>query len=186
MVTVNQSQYTGANISQVIDYTLTESPYASEPVTVALAKQWCRALTGTAEDSLFAILIPAARKAVEHFTGLSLVPKMAEVKMLLPEEMFEIPYGPVTSTPVWVDFQGNPITVEIQGFDFPKVQYNWNSYITATYNCGYLVCPDELKLAILYQVNFMYENRGDNNDNATLCAAAQKIAQRYSRIPFFS
>ena len=148
MVTVNQSQYNGAMINQVIDYTLTET-YVTEPVTPTEAKAWCRVLTGTAEDTIFDIIIPAARIAVEKFTGLSLVSKTAVVKMLVPEGMFELPYGPVTSTPTWTDFEGNPITVETQGFDFPKVQYNWNSFINATYDCGYSTIPQELKVAIL-------------------------------------
>lgn len=186
MVTVNQSNYTGAQINQVIDYTATEIGY-TEPVSIALAKQWCRALTGDTEDDLFALLIVAARKAIEKFTGLSLVEKQIEVLMLLPEAMFELPYGPIIDIPSFVDFNGEVIDVNLLGFEFPKVQYYYNSNITATYNAGYTSdnIPDELKTAILYQINFMYENRGDQNDTGTLCKAAQKIAQRYSRIPMF-
>jgi len=186
MVTVNQSNYTGAQINQVIDYTATETGYI-EPVTVELAKKWCRALTGDTENDLFALLIVAARNAIEKFTGLSLVEKNIEATMLLPEAMFELPYGPVIDTPVFVDFEGGSINVQLIGLDFPKVQYYYNSNITATYNAGYNSdnIPAELKTAILYQINFMYENRGDQNDTGTLCKAAQKIAQRYSRIPMF-
>lgn len=188
MVTAtNQTQYNGANISYVIDSRLTEVGYG-EPVTLAEMKQYCRVLTGTTEDTLFNdTIIPSARKAIEKFTGLSLVPKTAEVIMICPQQQFEIPFGPVTSAVTFVDIDSDTSNLTVIGFDFPVTRYPYNVVTTATYTCGYAEgeCPTELKNAILAQGNFLYENRGDNSDSAEVCQAAQKIAAKYSRKPFF-
>lgn len=172
--------------NRVIDYTLTEFGY-SEGVSLTLAKQWARVNTGTEEDDIFELLIVAARQAIEAFTGLSLVPKAAQVTMLVPQALFELPYGPVTSTPSFVDFQGEVITVDLVGFEFPKIEYGFDQFITATYNVGYDTdtLPSQLKTAWLNQIVFMYENRGDNSDTATLCKSAQYMCQNFTRQPWF-
>lgn len=172
--------------NRVIDYTLTPFGY-SEAVSVTLAKQWARVTTGTEEDDLFELLIVAAREAIEAFTGLSLTPKAAEVTMLVPQPLFELPYGPVISTPSFVNFQDDSIDVNLIGFDFPKIQNGFSQVITATYNVGYDSdnLPSQLKTAWLNQIVFMYENRGDNSDTATLCKSAQYMCQNFTRQPWF-
>lgn len=188
MVTVNNYTSNAPNISYVIDYTLTEDGYYSEePVSLALAKQYCRVQTGNAEDELINLFIGSARLAVERYTGLSLVPKSAEVMMFCPEQGFEIPFGPVTSTPTFVDQNSDISSMLIVGFEFPKTLNPYPVITTATYLCGYTTSniPVELKNAILFQTNFLYENRGDNNDTGTLCKAAANLARKYSRTPFF-
>ena len=187
MVTVNNYTSNLPNISYVIDYTLTEDGYSEEPVSLSLAKQYCRVLTGTTEDDLITLFITSARLAVERYTGLSLVPKSAEVMMMLPETGFEIPFGPVTSSVTFVDQDATGSNLQIIGFEFPKTAIPYPLVTVGTYNCGYTSAniPAELKNAILFQVNFLYENRGDNNDTGTLCKAAANLARKYSRTPFF-
>lgn len=186
MISVNHfSNNNLPNISYVIDYELTEDGYYSEePVSLALAKQYCRILTGDAEDELINLFISSARLAIEKYTGLSLVAKVAQTMILAPQQGFEIPFGPITSSITWVDQGQTGSSMQTIGFDFPKTETPYSIVTTATYNCGYTTStiPVELKNAILYQVNFLYENRGDNNDQATLCKAAANLARKYSRI----
>lgn len=172
--------------NRALDWTLTPFGY-SEAVSLELAKQWARVKTGDTEDDIFALLIVAAREAIEAFTGLSLTPKVAEVTMLVPQPLFELPFGPVTSTPTFVNFQDESIDVELVGFDFPKIQYGFSQFITATYNVGYDsdTLPSQLKTAWLNQIVFMYENRGDNSDTAVLCKSAQMMCQNFTRQPWF-
>jgi len=187
-VTVNNWTSNQPNISYVIDYTLDEGGYYSEePVSLSLAKQYCRVQTGSTEDELINLFIASARLAVERYTGLSLVGKSAEVMMFCPESGFELPFGPITSTPTFVDQNATGSSIEILGFEFPKTAIPYPVVTTATYSCGYTSSniPVELKNAILFQVNFLYENRGDNNDTGVLCKAAANLARKYSRIPFF-
>lgn len=172
--------------NRVLDYTLTPFGY-SEAVSLDLAKQWARVKTGDSEDDIFEMLIVAAREAIEAFTGLSLTPKAAEVAMMIPQALFEVPYGPVTSTPAFVDFNGNTLDVELIGFEFPKIKYGFSQEVTATYTVGYDSdnLPSQLKTAWLNQIVFMYENRGDNSDTATLCKSAQYMCQNFTRQPWF-
>ena len=185
MVTVNQFPSGLPNISYVIDYELTEDGYYSEePVSLDLAKQYCRILTGDAEDDLINLFIASARLAIERITGLSLVSKVAQVMMLPVQQGFEVPFGPVTSAITWVDENQTGSSIETIGFDFPKTSTPYSIVTTATYTCGYTSdnVPKELKNAILFQVNYLYENRGDNSDQGTVCKAAGNLARKYSRI----
>lgn len=186
MIIANQfSNNYQPNISYVIDYELTEDGYYSEePVSLSLAKQYCRILTGTEEDDLINLFISSARLAIEKFTGLSLVAKVAQTMILAPQQGFEIPFGPVTSAITWVDNGKTGSSMQTIGFDFPKTETPYSIVTIATYNCGYTnsTLPVELKNAILFQVNFLYENRGDQSDQGTLCKAAANLARKYSRI----
>lgn len=173
------------NYNRVVDYQLTEGTVI-EPVTLAEAKSYARCLTGTAEDTLFNILISAARNSIEKFTGLSLVEKSVKVSFMNPAGYFELPYGPVTNDPVIKDSNGLVITPTVIGYDFPVIQDAFYDYATAEYTVGYTTIPVELKVAILDQITFLYENRGDNSDSATVCSKSQKVCQKYSRIPFFN
>lgn len=172
-------------MNRVIDYTLTESGYA-EPVTLDEFKAYARLNTGTVEDTLLEIIITSSRQAIEAFTGLSLIPKSAEVVMVADQELFELPYGPVSGTVTFKNEDGDVVSVATVGYDFPKIKQPYEEgYLTAEYNCGYGECPSDLKLAILDQAVFNYQNRGDNQDNSTVCLKAQKSCQKYNRHPFF-
>ena len=184
-VSVNQFYNTGLpNISYVIDDELTVDAYADEPITLAFSKKYDRVLTGSAEDDLLVLFITSAREAIEKLTGLSLVPKSAQVMMLAPQAMFEIPYGPVTSSITWTDMDSATSSMETIGFQFPKTKTPYSIITTATYNCGYTIdtIPKELLNAILAQANFLYENRGDQSDQGTVCKLAANLARKYSRI----
>lgn len=172
-------------MNKVIDYKLTNVGY-TEPVTVEEAKAYARILTGTSEDTLIETLITASREAIETYTGLSLIPKTAEVVMSLDQPLFELPYGPVSGTPVFKNEDGDIQTVYTVGYDFPKIKNEYTQgLLIAEYDCGYGECPSDIKLAILDQFTFNYQNRGDNQDSATICLKAQKSLMKYNRHPFF-
>jgi hypothetical protein len=173
-------------MNKVIDYQLTDVGY-SEPVSLQEAKDYGRLSTGSAEDDLIEQLITASRQAIEAYTGLSLIPKSCEAVLSVDQRLYELPYGPVTGTPVFKDEDGNTLSsVVLVGFQFPKMKEPYtNGYLTAQYDCGYAECPADLKTAILDQFVFNYQNRGDNQDNSTVCLKAQKSCDKYSRQPFF-
>jgi hypothetical protein len=101
-----------------------------------------------------------------------------------PQQGFEVPFGPITSTITWVDQDSDSSSMETVGFDFPKTLTPYSILTTATYTCGYTSTniPRELVNAILFQVNYLYENRGDQSDQGTVCKAAANLARKYSRI----
>lgn len=186
MLTTNYSATTLPNINRVVDYRLTDVGTVVEPVTLANAKSYSRAVTGTTEDALFTTLITAARKCVERLTGLSLIPKTCVCQIINMNGFFELPYGPVTNTPTFTDYYGNAIVPSMTGYDFPQVKDPLETITACAYNVGYTSVPEELQVAIMAQINFLYENRADNSDSATVSVITQKICQKYTRIPFFN
>jgi hypothetical protein len=152
----------------IYDYTAIEVGYVNGPVTVAEAKAFCRAENSTAaQDNLFALWIRAARTKIEAYTGLSLIPRNIVAILSNPQGNMELPFGPVTGTPVFLDNQGEVQLITTEGLDFPYVPLPFD-YSKVSYTAGYAdgECPDELKQAMLLQVCFWWENRGDQMSNA--------------------
>jgi hypothetical protein len=152
----------------IYDYTAIEVGYVNGPVTVAEAKAFCRAENSTAaQDNLFALWIRAARTKIEAYTGLSLIPRNIVAILSNPQGNMELPFGPVVSVPVFRDENNVVQEITPQGLDFPYVPLPFD-YSKVTYTAGYDTgeCPDELKQAILLQVCFWWENRGDQMSNA--------------------
>ena len=166
----------------VIDETITEVSYPTEPVTVEQAKTYARVdVTSAAQDVLFGLWITAARQAIEQMTGLSLISKSIVAIISNWQGGMELPYGPVTGTISWLDFNGNVPTVITEGNQFPRIPIPCG-YLKATYTAGYTDnVPTELKIAILNQVTSWYENRGDEA-TANMPASVVTICQKYSRI----
>jgi hypothetical protein len=168
--------------NRILDYTNVEVEYVNGPVTVAEAKAFCRAENSTAaQDNLFALWIRAARTKIEAYTGLSLIPRNIVAILTNPQGNIELPFGPVTSTPVFVDNLNTVQAITTEGLDFPYVPLPFD-YSKVTYSAGYAdgECPDELKIAILLQVCYWWENRGDQMGNA-YAPGVIAIAQKYKR-----
>lgn len=164
------------------DITNIEVGYVNGPVTVAQAKAYCRAENTSAEqDTLFALWIRAARTKIEQYTGLSLIPRNIVAILLNPQGNMELPFGPITSTPTFVDEQGTTQVIDILGLDFKYIP-SPIGYTKATYTAGYAEggCPDELQIAIMMQVCFWWENRGDQPSNA-YAPGVIAICQKWKR-----
>lgn len=157
-----------------------------EPVTVAEAKAYCR-VTTDAENDLFTILIKSAREAVEVATGLSLIPKDITTYFNNISGNFDIPFGPIdASTFELFDMEQDALEItgtdlQLIGDEFPKLVYPRYANLKATYEAGYTTIPTDLKLAILDQVSYDYENRGLDADTG-ICNKTWKACQRWTRI----
>jgi uncharacterized phiE125 gp8 family phage protein len=157
-----------------------------EPVTVAEAKSYCR-VTTDAENDLFAILIKSAREAVEVATGLSLIPKDVTTYFNNISGNFDIPFGPIDiATFELFDMEQDALEItgtdlQLIGDEFPKLVYPRYANLKATYEAGYTTIPTDLKLAILDQVSYDYENRGLDADTG-ICNKTWKACQRWTRI----
>jgi uncharacterized phiE125 gp8 family phage protein len=157
-----------------------------EPVTLTEAKNYCR-VTTTADDTLITLMITQAREAIEVATGLSLIPKDITTYFNNISGNFDIPFGPIDITTFELfdmEQDGLEITgtdLQLIGDEFPKLVYPRWGNLKAIYEAGYTTIPTDLKLAILDQVSYDYENRGLDSDTG-ICNKAWKACQRWTRI----
>ena len=154
-----------------------------EPVTLAEAKLYCR-VTTSAEDTLINLMITQAREAIEVATGLSLISKTVVVWFTNWDGSFNLPFGPVNSFTSLIDQNGDTIDAAdytLVGGKFPQLQRPSFQKLKATYVVGYATIPNDLKIAILDQVSYDYENRGLDSDTG-ICEKTWKACQRWTRI----
>lgn len=158
----------------------------TEPVTLAEAKNYCR-VTFTADDTLITMLITQSREAVEAATGLSLIPKNVVTYFNNISGNFDIPFGPVDIDSLELfdmNQDGLEITgtnLQLVGYEFPKLVFPKYANLKATYDAGYTTIPMDLKIAILDQISYSYENRGLDSDTG-ICNKTWKACQRWTRI----
>ena len=167
----------------IIDYTLTDTAPVTEPVTLAEAKLYCRVSTSV-DDNQISLMIKQAREAIEVGTGLSLIPKTAVVWFTNFNGSFNLPYGPVNSFTSLIDENNNTIDAAdytLVGGKFPMLTRPLWRNLKATYTVGYTNIPNDLKIAILDQVSYDYENRGLDS-NTGICEKSWKACQRWTRI----
>ena len=167
----------------IIDYTLTDIGTVVEPVTLAEAKLYCR-VTTSVDDNQISLMIKQAREAIEVGTGLSLIPKTAVVWFTNFNGSFNLPYGPVNSFTSLIDENGDTIVAAdytLVGGKFPMLTRPLWRNLKATYVVGYATIPNDLKIAILDQVSYDYENRGLDS-NTGICEKSWKACQRWTRI----
>lgn len=168
---------------------------ATEPVSLADVK---RALNlqfdseGSYEfnddDTLLLDLIARCRAYIEEYTGLSLAPKT--LKSVLRNELggVEIPYGPVTEVTTLVDGDGGAVIPTYYGNQFKTILSPCLCNLVVTYTAGYAAgkCPTGLRSAIIEEVVFRYNNRGDQqqeyaSSSVALCESALNLAAPYKR-----
>lgn len=201
--------------NNIIDVKRTEITPVTEPVTLAEAKAQL-IVTYSDDDTFIAALITQARKAIENFCNISIVNKTIILIADLFNE-WELPYGPVTAiqgvqtrngyegsgpasystqTSGW-QTDGSEFLVfmpsTLGGFDI-NVPYTGNDRAPLVrrykiqYAAGYGTLPDDLKQAILQEIAYRYENRGDaENIRASeftqqgACEPARLLATPYIR-----
>lgn len=157
-----------------------------EPVSLEEAKSYCR-VSSDSEDDLFAILIASAREAVEVATGLSLIPKTIIAYFNNVGGNFELPFGPINVASIELYDMGQdgiqilPADYILVGDRFPKLVFPKYADLKAEYTAGYSEVPADLKLAILDQISYDYENRGLDADTG-ICNKTWKACQRWTRI----
>lgn len=125
----------------------------TEPVTLQEAKDWC-AIDVPDNDALITSLITAARIICENYANLSFIKRTVTAKIKNGLGGFVAPYGPVIGDPTAKDSDN----ADIADFDFDN---SYSGNITVTYQAGYETLPQNLKTALLNEIGFLYENRGD-------------------------
>ncbi len=142
----------------------------TEPVTRTEAIAYCKinASAAIADVPLIDYLITTARQQCEDFTGLSIIPRTVTAVINNSCGGIFLHYCPFISLTSIKDEDGDaidPANYKISGTMFPQLIYpRWNR-MTLVYTAGYgsteWPLPQEIKTAILAQVFYLYENRGD-------------------------
>lgn len=167
--------------------TLTDIPFADEPVTLAQAAAFCKVAVPveaagglTEEGELVKMMLITARQWCETYTGLSFGPKTLQVELTYSDYLNKgaLPYGPnITITKV-TDSEGTDVTLDMfsstnyyaewlkgasvnrdvdYGFETPFL----STYYTVEYTAGYAAgaLPGGAKMAILKTCLELYNNR---------------------------
>lgn len=139
-----------------------------EPVTLQEAKTQLR-VTFADDDTEITALITKARKSIENYCNRSIVYQ----RILLVADMcesWELPWGPVIGLEAVQNNSSQsgsgPVTYadttsgwKVDGSLFQPVE---GRRYRLTYTAGDY-CPEDLKQAILTQITFLYENRGESS-----------------------
>ncbi len=134
------------------------SDEGSEPVTLVDMLAWGKIDQNT-DNSLISALITTARIMCEQYTNTSIITRTIVADINNANGGFILPYGPVTNTPTAVDWQNDAITLV---WNFSQIQTPYGR-MAVTYTAGFVTVPEVYKTAIMQQVLYLYEHRGDNN-----------------------
>jgi len=189
-----------------------ESYSITEPISLAEAKSHCYITHAEDDDYLTNILIPACRTVLENYCHISLVEKTVTATLRIEnnistrfsnsyrspedqENVIELPYGPFKELSSITRVCGSVITNLTENEDFAltgtlykQLALNSTGTFLIVYSTGYQnAIPKDLKLAILNELAFRYEKRGDeskryNADQPGVCAASQILADKYRRL----
>ena len=131
------------------------SAEGSEPVTLADMLNWGKIDQNT-DNALITALINTARVMCEQYTNTSIISRTIVADINNANGGFILPYGPVTNTPTAVDWQGTTLTLV---WNFSQIQTPYGR-MSVTYQAG-VSDQSVYKTAIMEQVLYLYENRGD-------------------------
>lgn len=192
--------------NRIIDIKRTESS-PTEPLTLTEVKAHLL-ISFTDDDTLLTSLITQARKAIENYCKVSIVAQTVTMTADLFQE-WELPYGPVTGIQGVATRSGTegsgPASYETvtdgwgtDGEEFlsfdPTGATSSQIFSCATntpnrfkiiYTTGYNPVPDDLALAVLNEIAYRYENRGNQDLSTAYSPAAKAIAQPYQRMLWF-
>ncbi|MBA3830210.1 MAG: phage head-tail connector protein [Taibaiella sp.] len=163
------------------------------PVALSEAKDHLH-VTFTDDDTYITALIAQAVDSIERYCSISILQKTVTVAAEL-YNFIELPYGPLLAFTSYSYQDGNVYTLGttpdnylLDGSLFTAL---WPGRVRIVYNTGYDAAtnplPAGLKLAILNEIAFRYENRGDStsryaSQNVGISEGAEALAQPFRNL----
>ncbi len=153
----------------------------TEPVTLAEARAWLK-VDVTDDDVLIEALITAARQACEGYVNLSFVTRTVTACLRNDLGNIRLPYGPVNAITSMADVDGNEADYTVTGETVKQITSPRSCYLKAVYTAGYAVLPKQFKTAVLMELTWMYQHRGDGTDLTQLSTEAKMILKQYRSV----
>ena len=135
-----------------------------EPITRKAAKTWLR-VDDTYDDFIIDSIIKGAREICEKYLNHSIIERTVTATLNNSCGNCYLPYGPVNAITSLTDADSNILDTNqytITGDRFMRLQLPAEDNIKVVYTAGYSDCPAQIKLAVLCQIAYMHENRGDD------------------------
>lgn len=133
----------------------------SEPLTLAVAKEWLRISDDpSADDDLITQLIIQSRDLIEHHLNIAMIPSTVNIEATY-RDVLSLQFQPITSVTEVKNRDDEDLDYTFNGF---AVKLDNPSDIVATYLCGYDELPEGLLLGWKEILSSLYEHRGDNMD----------------------
>lgn len=175
----------------IIDYSDITTGILVEPVTLQEVKDYLRlegfidvteilATDFNDDNALILELITSSRNRIELYTGLSLVPKTFKVELTNLAGHITLPFGPILDITAVTDVSGTALNFSAT-HNLSKLKTPIQENLLVTYDCGYVTLPKGLKEAMLKEIAYRYENRGDIENNG-LSQAAINLASPYKEV----
>lgn len=133
----------------------------TEPVTLQEVKDYLR-VDFNDDDTLITSLITSSRSKCEKVLGLVLVDTTVNALYKNNGDLIELFYGPIKNDEDGPIIDGVPSGDSVKGWDGNIWIESTAKELNLTYQSGWDKVPDWAKLAILKQIAWDYESRGDN------------------------
>ena len=160
-----RSEREGSAFNAVLDVLFIEgSSPETEPVTYEEAIQQANIDDIAGDVNLIESYITTARIQCETFACMSFISR--EIESVVNNSLggIYLPYGPIIAVSSVYDKDDNEITSDsykVLGVKFKQLSYPMRDYLKVTYTAGWTELPQIFKTAILQQVAYLYEHRGD-------------------------
>lgn len=163
-------------------------PSGPEPCTLQQCKDQLK-IDFSTDDALITALISAARAQIEQYCGVSIVDHEVNLVAKLDGcNLFELPYGPVDHTTIDLiqlavsgGTNDEDPTFDTYGEHFVQIKSYDDAMFAVTYTAGYTEVPEPLAQAVIHQVAYLYEHRGDE-DIPGMSPTAKILANPYRRV----
>jgi len=171
----------GANYNAVIDILFVEdSSPPTEPVTLDEALAQANIDNLGQDNALIDAYITTARVQCEGYCNIGFIPRTIQAVINNALGNIYLPYGPVDDVSAVTDIDGNVIEFKISGVQWKQIRTPQQNNLTVIYTAGYSELPQVFKTAILQQVAYLFEHRGDEKAD-TFSPIAKSLLQPYRR-----
>lgn len=165
-----------ANYNAIRDYSFSAEKNG-EPVTKEQVKDWMK-VTNVDDDLIIENLIISARSIIENYLNKSVIKRTVTAVLVNRCGNIELPFQPFIELVSITDSDGAAIpstSYKLVGDTFKRLEYPCCDNIKVVYKAGMDAVSQTIQSAIMAQVAFMFENRGDEKTGTGICATAKQF-----------